>query len=53
MIGLFAHGGHDENDIVATATTPSNMICDLPDAVSIGDRGPSELLYNKSHDESR
>ena len=49
LVGLLAHGGHDDDDVVTVTTGAGDVVDDLPHALGIGDRRAAELLNDESH----
>ena len=49
FIGLFAHGRHDQHDLIAALHTTGGVVGDFADSVWGADGGPAELLHIERH----
>ena len=52
FVGLLAHGGHDEHNIVAPLLAASDMVSDFTDSVWSADGRTAELLHIERHGRS-
>ncbi len=49
LVGLLAHGAHDDDDVVAPLVRPGDVVGDGADALGVGDRRSAELLHEEGH----
>ena len=49
VVGGLAHRGDDDDDVVAGATCPGDVVGDGADPVGVADRGSAELLDDEGH----
>ena len=49
VVGLLAHGAHDDDHVVALAMREGDVLGDGPDAVGVGDGGAAVLLDDEGH----
>ena len=47
IVGRLAHGRHHDDDVVATAAGPGDVIGHGSDAIGVGHRGAAEFLHEK------